>query len=96
MSTSGSLLDKALASAGGKGEFERKHRQYSESLAHLDENVLELLKIYNNQWVAVFNSTIVAHAPTYGELANEIEQKGLPIEEIVIKFLTTRKVMTLF
>lgn len=96
MSTSGSMLNKALSSAGGKREFERKHQQYSKSLTYLDEYTPELLKKYNNQWIAVFNSTIVGHAPTYGELASNLEQRELPIEEIVIKFLTTRKVMTLF
>ena len=96
MATSGRLLDKALASVGGKREFERKHRQYSESLAYLDAVTPELLKKYDNQWVAAFNSTVVAHAPTYGELATEIEHRGLPIGELVIKFLTTRKVITLF
>ena len=96
MATSRSLLDKVLESAGGKAEFERKHRQYSKSLTYLDEAMDELVKYHNNQWVAVYESTIVGYASDYGKLAEEIERKGIPIEEVVIKFLTNRKIMTLF
>jgi len=96
VTTSKSLLGKALASAGGKAEFERRHQQYSESLAYLDQAIDELVKEYNNQWVAIYEATIIGHASDYGKLAEEIERKGLPIEEVVIKFLTNRKIITLF
>jgi len=96
MTNSSSLLDKALNSAGGREEFERKYQQYSESVSFIDKYRGELLRKYDGNWIAVYNSKVVAHGEKYDNVAKEIEQKGLPIEEVAIKFVSSRRVMTLF
>jgi len=96
MATGGRLLKRALEAAGGKEAFEHKFRQYGESVAFIDNNRESLVKEYDEQWVAVHETKVVAHGKKYEEVEREIQQKGLPIEEVVIKFLTSRKMLTLF
>lgn len=94
--TTGSLLNKALNAVGGREEFERKFQQYSESVAFIDKNREDLLKKYDSNWVAVYNSKVMAAGTNYDDVAKEIERKRLPIEEVVIRFLSSRKVLTLY
>ncbi|MBA7518495.1 hypothetical protein ES705_10565 [subsurface metagenome] len=96
MVTSGRLLDKALHAVGGKDEFDRKFRQYGESVSFIDKNAEQLLKQFDESWLAVYNSKIVAHDKKYENIEKEIIQKGLPLDEVVIKYLTNRKMLTLF
>jgi len=96
MATGGRLLERALDAAGGKKAFDRKFRQYGESVAFIDKNREELLKKYDENWVAVYEATVVAHSKKYEDLEEELRKQGLPVEEVVIKFLTSRKMLTLF
>ena len=96
MASSGRLLDRALRAAGGREAFDRKFRQYGESVSFIDKNEDKLLKKYDENWVAVYNAKVVAHGKKYQEVEREIRRKGLPLEEIVIKFLTSREMLTLF
>lgn len=96
MATSGRLLERAVQAAGGSEEFDRKFRQYKESLSFFDKKREELLKKYDGNWVVIYNAKIVAHGKEYDNVANKIRQEGLPIEEVVIKFLTSKEMLTLF
>jgi len=96
MATGGRLLDRAVKAAGGREAFGRKFRQYRESVFFIDRNREELLRQYDGNWVAVYNCEVVAHAKKYQDVAEKVRQGGLPIEEVVIKFLTSKRVLTLF
>lgn len=96
MATDATLIRDALNSTGGTEGFAKKFQQYSASVSFIDDNRKELLSKYDGNWVAVYNSNVVAHAKEYEELVDKIERKGLPIGELAIKFISSRKVMTLF
>ena len=96
MSASNTLFTKALNSVGGRREFERKSRQYSESVHFIDENRNKLLESCDENWIAVHNSEIVAHNKNYHDVVKSVKQNNLPIEEVVLKYLSSRRVMTLF
>lgn len=96
MATGGRLLERALDAAGGKEAFDRKFRQYGESVAFIDKNRESLLKRYAEEWIAVREAKVVAHNKKYSEVEKKIQQEELPLEEVVIKFLTSRKMLTLF
>ena len=96
MATSGRLLARTLNAVGGREAFDRKFRQYEGSVSFIDKNEEELLEKYDENWVAVYNAKVVAHGKKYEEIEREIQQKGIPLEETVIKFLTSRKMLTLF
>ena len=90
------LFDKAIKSAGGKEEFQKKFEQYKESVASIEANRDELLKKYDNEWIAVYNRKVVAHAKKLQELIQKVEPTGLPTNEVLIEFISSRKVLTLY
>ena len=95
MATKTNLQD-ALRSVGGRKEFERQYQQYRGSLHFIDRDKSELLSKYADNWVAVYNSKVIAHGEKYRDVVKDLERKGLPMEEVAVKFLSTRRVMTLF
>ena len=93
---SSGLLDKALQSAGGPEEFKRKMDRFSQDLAFIDGKRSELLKLYDENWIAVYKSEVVAYGKHYNDVLAQVEKKGLSTEQTVIKFLSSREVVTLF
>lgn len=89
-------LQDVLRAVGGRKEFERQYQQYRGSLHFIDKDKSELLSKYADNWVAVYNSKVVAHGEKYRNVVKDIKRKGLPMEEVAVKFLSTRRVMTLF
>ena len=90
------LIDEVLDSTGGREEFVRKSGQYSNSVSFAYNNREELREKYGGNWIAVHHSEVVAHAKEYHDLENKVKQRKLPVEEVVIKFMSNRRVMTLF
>lgn len=91
-----SSLSTALKSIGGAEEFRQKHQQYSESVYYIDTDRRKLLAKYSDNWVAVHNSKVVAHGKRYHDVVKAIEREKLPIGEIALKFLSSRRRVTLF
>jgi len=90
------LLEKALKSVGGVEEFRRKREEFRRDLAFIEENKETLLKDYNESWVAVYNSKVVAHGKDYGNVLSELERKGMPVDQIPIRYLSEHKVFALY
>lgn len=95
MTTKSSLQD-ALRAVGGRQEFERRYQQYSGSVHFIDGSRSKLLPEYADNWVAVYNTKVVAHGKKYSDVVKDIQKKKLPIEDIAVKFLSTRKRIMLF
>ncbi len=90
------LLKKALKSIGGLEEFNRKREQFRCDLAFIDNNRESLLEDYNEQWVAVYRSEIVAHGKDYNNVLSELEKKDMPVGLIPIKYLSRHKILALY
>ena len=96
MVASDKLIKEALNSAGGKEQFARQYKQYSNSVRFIDESRQELLKKHDGEWIAVYNSEVAASSKKYDVLTRKIERLKLPTKEVVIKYISSRKVVTLF
>lgn len=94
--TTRSSPSSALNAIGGKKELQRQFRQYSHSVNYIDKDRRKLLKDYNNTWVAVYDSALVAHGKTYNDVVKAIEEKGLPLGQVALKFLSNRRRITLY
>lgn len=90
------LLEKALESVGGRGEFRRKREEFRRDLAFIEENRKKLLKSYNESWVAVYNSEVVAHGKDYNNVLAQLERSGMPVDQIPIRYLSKHKVFALY
>lgn len=86
----------ALRSIGGRKEFQRQFRQYSQSVDYIDRYRRELLKDYDNQWVAVYESKVIAHSKKYDDMVRIIARKKLPIGQVALKHLSSRRRITLY
>jgi hypothetical protein len=96
MVVSEKLIKEALDSTGGKAQFARQYQQYSNSVLFIDEHRQELLKKHDGEWIAVYNSEVVASSKKYDVLVRKVTRLKLPIKEVVIKLISSRKVVTLF
>ena len=96
MVVSEKLIKEALDSTGGKVQFARQYQQFSNSVLFIDEHRQDLLKKHDGEWIAVYNSEVVASSKKYDLLVRKVTRLKLPIKEIVIKFISSRKVVTLF
>lgn len=90
------LLEEALKSVGGLEEFKRKREQFSRDLAFIDENREKLLEDYNDKWVAVYKSEIVANGKDYNNVLSHLERNNMPVEQIPIRYLSKHKVFALY
>ena len=96
MVVSEKLIKEALDSTGGKAQFARQYQKYNNSVLFIDEHRQDLLKKHDGEWIAVYNSEVVASSKKYDLLVRKVTRLKLPIKEIVIKFISSRKVVTLF
>ena len=96
MATDIKMLNMALRSVGGEKAFIKKHQLYRQNVLYIDNNRSQLLKKYNENWIAVYDEKVIAFGAEYREVVNHINEQHIPIEEVVIKFLSNRKLLTLF
>lgn len=80
---------------GDLTELVREMKDFDMSLETLCSNYGQILKEYPNQWVAIHQGEVKASAETHELLMAEVEQKGLPRHNVLIRFLdkTGRKLI---
>ena len=69
-------------------------RQFEEDANFLALHHHSLLDNYPEQWVAVYNKTVMAHGTNINAVRRELTAKGVPPDRVAITFLT-RKQQTL-
>lgn len=55
---------------------------------YLDQHYEELLEQYPEQWVAIYNQRVVAHAKDIWELVRQVREGGIPPGDIFQSYLT--------
>jgi len=65
-------------------------------LAFISERRDELLKDYDERWIAVYESKIVAHGKDYNNVLSQLERRNLPVGQIPIRYLSKHKVFALY
>lgn len=89
-------IKKALETAGGEQELERKLRRFGGDVRYLQSIRQDLLRQYVDHWVAVYEASVAAHAKTAEELQKQLLEKGIPVNEAVVDFIASeRKAMLL-
>ena len=89
-------MQNMVAQVGGEEAIELRIRRFEEDFQYLQSLWYELLHHHLNQWVAVYERSIVAHGKTASELRKKLLSKGIPQNEAVIDFLASeRKAMLL-
>ena len=68
-------------------EFDQFQRDIEYSETHREE----LLNQYPEQWVAVLKRKVVGHASDVYELLDELRERGIPTERVVLRHLTRQE-----
>jgi len=85
-----------VVDAGGEEVIELRLRRFEEDVHYLQSIRRELLQKYLDQWVAVYERSLVAHGKAISELRKQLSVKGIPQNEAAIDFVAReRKAMLL-
>ncbi len=96
MTTLATDKKRAIESIGGKKKLNQQASQYRSDLEHLEKNKDALLKEHPDQWLAIYKGVVQAVADDPQRLTDMVESKNLSSGEVVITFLATEKIITLF
>jgi hypothetical protein len=84
------LLEKALCLGGGREEFERQYEEIKKNSFYIDDHRDELLQSFDGNWIAVFNSVVVANGRDYDSVAKVLAKKKMPAEVTAIRFISRK------
>lgn len=87
MPTTLELVSSRKPAAKDREAYDRMQKD----LTFLSESRDRLIKKHAEQWVAIHNQELIAHASNVHELLSKVSRQNIPIGEVVIDFLTDKK-----
>ena len=69
-------------------EQEGEFKQYQKDIGYAETHHEELLNQYPEQWVAILNEKVVGGGSDVYQLIDELREKGIPTERVVLRHLT--------
>jgi hypothetical protein len=82
---------KMVTQIGGEEVIELRIRRFEEDFLYLQSLWHELMHKYLNQWVAVYDKSIVAHGKSIHELRKKLTLKHIPQNEAVIDYISSER-----
>ena len=89
-------LREAMKSVGGKKRFQEQAKQYRSDSEYFEQNREALLQKYAEKWVALYKGEVQAVSGDAKNLVRIIGRKHLSPGEVVIRFLSSEEIITLF
>ncbi|GAI76639.1 unnamed protein product [marine sediment metagenome] len=80
-----------VSKVGGEETVELRIRHFEEDFQYLQSLWHELMDKYLNQWVAVYDKSLVAHGKNIHELRKKLSSKGVPQNEAVIDYISSER-----
>lgn len=65
----------------------RSLRAFQRSARVLSNNHPRLIDEYPNQWVAVADSTVVAHGNTLKQVLKQVDTEGISRTDVIVRFI---------
>lgn len=93
--TAGVYARKAIDLAGGAEEMRRKSERYYANFQFGEENKADLIKEYDNHWVAIFDTSVIAHGNKLNDLMQTICKKNIPLDEVFVEYFSSKDSLTL-
>jgi len=84
-------MQSMVARMGGEEAIELRIRRFEEDFQYLQSLWYNLMHNYLNQWVAVYEKSLVAHGKTISELRKKLIAKGIPQNEAVIDYMASER-----
>ena len=80
-----------VSQVGGEEAIELRIRRFEEDFQYLQSLWYEFMSKYLNQWVAVYEKSLVAHGKSISELRKKLSLKGIPQNEAVIDYISSER-----
>lgn len=72
---------------GSPAEVDRELREFERSASVLSSRRARLIKHYPRRWVAVYQGKVMADAPTFVSILEQIDKEKLPREQVIVRFI---------
>lgn len=72
-------------------ELRTELERFQRDIDYFEAHQQELLHQYPDAWVAIFNEQIVGKHTEFEQLLTDLEERGIPIEKVLVRHLTTRE-----
>lgn len=79
--------EKARELFGDPRETRRRLERFSVSAQALSSDRVRLIEAYPDQWVAIHEGCVKAHAADLDELIEAVEQAGIRRDEVIVRFI---------
>jgi hypothetical protein len=72
-------------------QAEEEFEQFQKDVSYTEAHHEELLNQYPEQWAAILHQKVVGAAPDVYQLIDELQERGIPTERVVLRHLTRRE-----
>lgn len=72
-------------------QVERGIEHYRADALYFEAHRQELLRQYDDHWVAVYDQRVVATAREHSELLDQLDRQGFPRGEVFIEYLSAKE-----
>ena len=90
------LKSRPFSPSNGMDDIKKKIERYESDLSYFESNQARLVTEYNENWVAILNSEVVAHSKNYLDLVGKLLKMGLPEDQLAIKYLSDKEIIALY
>lgn len=66
----------------------KAHERMQRDLEYLSASRDQLVTKYDEQWVAILNEAVVAHAHEVEELVAQLDERGISPDQVTVDYLT--------
>lgn len=73
-------------------EFAERARRFREDSLYFNEREEEFLRLYPDQWVAVYDKQFAGADADINRLLKDLKARGYPLESVVIRPMSTEDV----
>ena len=74
----------------------REFKTLETGSAFLSNKFLDLQNRYGDQFIAIKESKVVAHAPSFDQVKDKIQEQKLGIKELIIEFIPAKGKIILY
>ena len=72
-------------------EVMRNFQEFARSAALLSSSQPRLIEKYPSQWIGVYKENVEANAEGLDELIEELKEKGIPLGDTIIRFISEER-----
>lgn len=72
-------------------QLQAELERFKQDTSYLDEHRHELLDVYPEQWIAIYNQRVVGASPDYEQLLAQVKAKGIPLTRGVYEHLSRKQ-----